>query len=98
MLGRVKRAFIGWCESAWADAQKVADNIEELVDSIKQFLVILREGVIDYYQLMSFEHEDHLNPYISNEENIQSACTAILFKDPLFYQLVFRAVNAHCQE
>lgn len=99
VLGRVKFAFISYVEGAFGDAEQAGEHIEDLVDSVKQFLVILREGVIDYYQLESLEdNPNHQNPFICNEENVLSACTAILFKDPLFYQVVFRAINMHCRQ
>jgi len=56
-------------------------------------LVILKEAVIDYYNLTSFgEGDEANNMFIANEENVLSACTAILFRDHNFYKIVFNAI------
>lgn len=69
----------------------------DFTDNIKQFLVVLREAVIDYYGLSEWGVGDHPNLFIANEENILSACTALLFKDPTFYAQTFAIVNHYCK-
>jgi hypothetical protein len=67
------------------------------VDNVKQFLVLLREAVWDYYNLRSFSEFTPGNLFIANEENVLSACTAILFKQPAFYSQVFAVVATYCR-
>jgi len=44
-----------------------SEQIGDYVDSIKQFLMILREAVIDYYVLRSFaEEQEGSNLFIAN--------------------------------
>lgn len=69
----------------------------DFTDNVKQFLVVLREAVIDYYGLSVFAEPSQANFFIANDENILSACTAILFKDTAFYTQTFAIVNQYCQ-
>jgi hypothetical protein len=54
MLGRIKRLFIVYMEKTHRDTVAASLRIGDFIDSIKQFLVILREAVIDFYNLGSF--------------------------------------------
>ena len=80
----------------YSDASKAKD-IGDFVDDVTQFLILLKFGVIDYYSLQSFGEKD-TNLLISNEENIHSLCTSILFKDHQFYNLLFTFISSHFKE
>ena len=68
-------------------------RIDELVDGINQFLSILKEAVIDFYNLGSFgDSQSPENPLIANPENILSLCTSILFKEKILYDIVWNAL------
>lgn len=69
-----------------------SNRLEELVDDVKQFLVLLRQAVMDYYML-GRAGEKGGNTLVANEENIFSCVTTILFKDHHFYQLLFTAIS-----
>lgn len=96
MLGRIKRLFIVYIEKTYRDTVAASLRMGDFTDNVKQFLVVLREAVIDYYDLASFAEGDQANSFITNEENILSACTAILFKDPSFYAQTFAIVSHYC--
>lgn len=51
---------------------------------------------MDYYNLSVFSRgEENGNSFISNEENILSSCTAILFRDHAFYSCLFNLIVHH---
>ncbi len=54
MLGRIKRLFIVYIEKTYRNSVEASFKIGEYIDHIKQFLALLRETVIDYYNLTSF--------------------------------------------
>lgn len=54
MLGRIKRLFIVFVEKNYRDPVTTGCHIDELVDNIKQFIMVLKEAVYDYYHLSSF--------------------------------------------
>jgi hypothetical protein len=54
MLGRIKRLFVVYMEKAFRDPVATSLKIGDFIDNVKQFLVVLREAVIDYYNLGSF--------------------------------------------
>jgi len=54
MLGRIKRLFTVFIEKNYRDPVSTGCHIDELVDNIKQFIMILKESVYDYYHLSSF--------------------------------------------
>ena len=66
--------------------------MEDLINSIKQFLVILKEVVIDYYYIDSWA-ELPQGQLICNEENILTVVTAVLFKEENFYTFLFETVK-----
>lgn len=67
MLGRIKRLFIVYIEKTFRDVIATSQRIEYFIDDIKQFLIILRESVIDYYNLSAFSEDSECpNPFISN--------------------------------
>ena len=96
MLGRIKRLFIVYMEKTYRDPLSASLKMGDFTDNVKQFLVLLREAVVDYYSLACFAQDEQANLFIANEENILSACTAILFKDPTFYAQTFNIVNHYC--
>ena len=72
MLGRIMRLFIIFIEMNFNDAITASKNIQSLVDNVKQFLVILKEAVIGYYNLNSFGKRDgvedeYCNTFIANQ-------------------------------
>lgn len=90
VLGQIKRRFVEFIIRNYSDYS--AGRVSELVDSVNQFLKILKEAVIDYYNLNSFaEGEAAHNPFIANEDNILSVTTAILFKDKLLYDVLYHS-------
>ena len=92
MLSLIKRKFIEFITRTYADSVATASKMGDLVDSINQFMTILKEAVIDYYNLNSFaDGEPFANPFIANEENILSLCRTIFFKERPFYDTVFNA-------
>lgn len=88
----IKRRFIEFVVQNYHDPQATAARMPEFIDSINQFMIILKEAIFDYYNLNSFgEAEPTHNPFIFNEENILSLCKTIFFKEKLFYDTVFNA-------
>ena len=75
----------------YSDPKIASRDIEAMTNQIKQFLILMRETVFDYYNLASFTDED-LHALMTNEENVLTVLTSILFKDKGFYQLVFNAI------
>ena len=57
MLGRIKRLFILFVEKTYRDPAAASLKIGDFIDDVKQFLVVLREAVIDYYCLSAFGEE-----------------------------------------
>lgn len=49
----------------YGDALRASQNLMDFVDDIKQFLLILKQGVVDYYGLASFG-ENSINLLIAN--------------------------------
>jgi hypothetical protein len=93
-LGRVKGEFIKIMTRKYGNAETASGALNDLVDDVKQFLLILKQAVVDYYALPSFT-KGAINMLIANEENVLSSCTSILFKDHDFYNLLFAAVSQH---
>jgi hypothetical protein len=63
---------------------------------VQAFLAVLNAAVMDYYSLRTFSRDEPgSNMFISNDENILSTCTAILFRDQLFYNCLFQAIAQH---
>ena len=97
ILGKVKYQYIKLIIKKYSDVQQASRRIEDFVDDIKQFLLILKLSIIDFYNLYSFA-ENSNNLLISNEENILSTCTSIIFKDHQLYNLVFSTISYHFKE
>jgi len=58
---------LGFVIKNFGDVKESSEQIGDYVDSIKQFLMILREAVIDYYVLRSFaEEQEGSNLFIAN--------------------------------
>ncbi len=94
ILGKVKQEFIKIMSNKYGDLSK-PKIIGDFVDDICQFLILLKLGVMDYYHLSSFAN---INELISNDENIHSICTSILFKDHQFYNLLFTFLSSHFKQ
>lgn len=65
MLGRVKRLFVLYMEKTYRDPEASSVRMGDFTDDIKQFLVVLREAVVDYYSLGSFGNEEP-NLFLAN--------------------------------
>jgi hypothetical protein len=97
ILARIRQVYLLHFEEAYRDAEKTSLRAGDFVDDVKQFLVLLREAVFDYYNLGSFAECHPANPFIANDDNVLSACTAILFKHPTFYAQAFAVAVSYCQ-
>ena len=73
-------------------ANRTGEALDAVIEQPKQFLALLKETVIDYYQLYSFGGEKPVNSFISDEDNIMSMCTAILFRKHSFYKTIYALV------
>ncbi len=91
ILCRLQKVFINYMTKFYSDPKVASRDIESMTNQIKQYLVLLRETVFDFYNLVSFTDED-LHALITNEENVLTVLTSILFKDKDFYQIVFNAI------
>lgn len=91
ILYRIQKVFISYMSRFYSDPKIASRDIEAMTNQIKQFLILMRETVFDYYNLASFTDED-LHALMTNEENVLTVLTSILFKDKGFYQLVFNAI------
>lgn len=91
ILARLQRVFISFMKKFYSDPQIASREIEAMTNQIKQYLILMRETVFDYYNLGSFTDED-LHALITNEENVLTVLTSILFKEKEFYQLVCNAI------
>ena len=79
----------------YKDVNRFAKEIDGFVKNIKIFLSLLQETVIDYYKLTSFAE---INSFISNRDNILSTCTAIIFRDLHFYNLLINYLSFYFKE
>ena len=67
MLHHIKKKFIEFVCLNYSDPMTTAQKMGQFVDSVNQFMVILKEAVVDYYYLTSFgEGEPFENPFIAN--------------------------------
>ena len=76
-------------------------EMENLTNSIKIFLVLLRDTVEDFYHTRTFidEGDDSMSNYlITNCENILTIVTAIFFKDEKFSKFLFEIVQEFNKE
>jgi hypothetical protein len=99
VLAQIKKKFVDYIVRNFSDYSNAAAKMSELIDSVNQLIKILKEAVIDYYNLNSFaEGELAHNPFIANEDNLLSITTAILFKDKLFYEVIYQCALVFNQE
>lgn len=54
MFYHIKKKFIEFILLNYSNPELTAQKMGHFVDSINQFMVILKEGVVDYYYLSSF--------------------------------------------
>ena len=54
MLFQIKKKFIDFVYIFHSDPLATAQKMATMVDSVNQFMVILKEAVIDYYHLPTF--------------------------------------------
>lgn len=64
ILGRVKSEFIKIMVKKYGETSK-GTTITDFVDDVTQFLIILKLGVMDYYNLSSFA-DNSINFLIAN--------------------------------
>ena len=98
ILFKIKKRFIEFITRNYGESVDIS-KIDELIDSINQFMIIMKEVLIDYYNLTSYaEDGPHSNNFITNEENILSICNSIFFKDHHFYETIFAFIARYNQE
>lgn len=91
MLAQIKKRFIDYVVRNFSESNNAAGRMSELIDSVNQLVKILKEAIIDYYNINSFaEGEVAHNPFIANEDNLLTITTSILFKDKPFYDTVYQ--------
>ena len=67
MLSQIKKKFIDYIVRNFSDFSNAISKMSELIDSINQMAKILKETLIDYYNLNTFaEGEITHNPFIAN--------------------------------
>ena len=67
MLSQIKKKFIDYIVRNFSDFSNAIGKMSELIDSINQMAKILKETLIDYYNLNTFaEGEITHNPFIAN--------------------------------
>ncbi len=54
ILSQIKKKFVDNIIKTYSDASQSVSKINEMVDSINQFTTILKETIIDYYNINSF--------------------------------------------
>ncbi len=65
ILSRLQKVFISYMNRFYSDPKIASRDIEVMTNQIKQFLILMRETVFDYYNLASFADED-LHALITN--------------------------------
>ena len=101
LLGTIQRFFIEHIDKKYkGESQNRGDcsTVEAIVGDITQYLELLKETIIDFYNLTVFRDEQCQNSFINNEENILSACTNILFSDSRLYSAVFQTFSEFCRD
>lgn len=58
ILCKLQRVFISYMKRFYSDPQIASRDIEAMTNQIKQFLILMRETVFDYYNLVSFDDDD----------------------------------------
>lgn len=58
ILNRLQKVFISYMKRFYSDPKIASRDIESMTTQIKQYLVLMRETVFDYYNLISFDDED----------------------------------------
>lgn len=67
MLAQIKKRFIDYVVRNFSDCTSGVSRMSELIDSVNQMVKILKEAIIDYYNINSFaEGELSHNPFIAN--------------------------------
>ena len=72
--------------------------MESLINTTKQFLVVWKEAVHDFYNIHIFASEEVNNNLIANDENLLNVLTSILFKNEKFYSFLFDTVKEFNRE
>lgn len=54
VLAQIKKKFVEFIVRNFSDYSNAVQKMSELIDSINQFIKILKEAIIDYYNLNSF--------------------------------------------
>lgn len=66
VLGRIKSEFIKVISRKYNDPEAASAALGDFVDDVKQFLLLMKQGVVDYYGLGSFA-EGEINMLIANQ-------------------------------
>jgi hypothetical protein len=66
ILCQIQKAFINFVGKFYSDPKIASRDIENLTLNVKQYLVLLREAIFDYYNIGSFVDEE-LYGLITNE-------------------------------
>jgi len=94
VLGRIKKVFVDFFEQNYRDSAAASKKLDYIIESVQQFLELLRDAVMDYYNLATFAPpNDGANMFISNDDNILSTVTAIVFRDHTFYNCLFNLIS-----
>lgn len=54
VLAQIKKKFIDYIVRNFSDYSNALQKMSELIDSVNQLIKILKEAIIDYYNLNSF--------------------------------------------
>lgn len=54
ILSKIQKTYINYMKRFYSDPKVSSRNIEFLTNNIKQYLILIRETVYDFYNLMSF--------------------------------------------
>jgi hypothetical protein len=66
ILYRIQKVFISYMSRFYSDPKIASRDIEVMTNQIKQYLILIRDTVFDYYNLGSFTDED-LHALMTNE-------------------------------
>jgi hypothetical protein len=66
ILYRIQKVFISYMSRFYSDPKIASRDIEAMTNQIKQYFILIRETVFDFYNLASFTDED-LHALMTNE-------------------------------
>lgn len=98
ILCRIKNCFIDSIIVSFTSKKVTEKLMESLINTTKQFLVVWKEAVHDFYNIHIFASEEVNNNLIANDENLLNVLTSILFKNEKFYSFLFDTVKEFNRE